>query len=170
MLQIMKKTVITAALALAASLTALSGATAEDRVRTDNVSDHQLALKGYDPVAYFDTGEPTAGKSRFSYTYKGVLYRFASATNREKFAAMPAKYEPQYGGFCAFGASVGLKLEVDPEAFDIIDGKLYLNNSFDIHNMWLENTDGRIKAGDRHWRRIRGVAASKLDALPFDDE
>ncbi len=143
-------------------------ASAEDMVRTTNVSDHQLALKGYDAVSYFDAGAPTAGKSRFTYTHKGVEYRFTTASNRDTFAANPRKYEPQYGGFCAFGASVGLKLEVDPEAFEIVDGKLYLNNSLDIHAMWLENPKGRIKAANSNWKRIKEVSADKLEALPFD--
>ena len=155
-------------IAATTAATLAGGAIAADAKITSNVSDHQLGLKGYDAVAYFDAGEPTAGKSRFSHDYKGVTYRFASATNRDKFAKNPEKYAPQYGGFCAFGASVGLKLEVDPEAFDIIDGKLYLNNSSQIQNMWLENPEGRIKAGDANWKKIKDVAADKLDAVPFE--
>ncbi len=155
-------------IAATAAATLAGGAIAADTKITSNVSDHELGLKGYDAVAYFDEGEPTAGKSRFSHTYKGVTYRFVSATNRDKFAKSPEKYAPQYGGFCAFGASVGLKLEVDPEAFDIVDGKLYLNNSAQIQDMWLQNPEGRIKAGDANWRKIKDVPADKLEALPFE--
>lgn len=168
MFKFISRTLITLFVASIATFSIASVSSAADNVRTNNVSDHNLALKGYDPVAYFDKGEPTSGKSRFSYSYKGVEYRFENATNRDKFAKSPSTYEPQYGGFCAFGASVGLKLEVDPEAFDIVDGKLYLNNSADIQTMWLENPKGRIKAADGHWRKIRGVAANKLEAIGFD--
>lgn len=137
-------------------------------VRTNNVSDHSLGAKGYDVVAYFNKGEATAGKSRFTHTYDGVEYRFSTASNRDKFASNPKGYAPQYGGFCSFGASVGLKLEVDPEAFEIVDGKLYLNNSLQIHDMWLENPTGRIKAANKNWKRIKGISAEKLEAVPFE--
>ena len=155
-------------IAAAATFTVVGTAGAADNVRTANVSDHQLALKGYDAVAYFDVGVPTSGKSRFTTTHKGVEYRFSSATNRDKFAKNPSKYQPQYGGFCSFGTSVGLKLEVDPEAFDIVDGKLYLNNSHDIRTMWLENPKGRIKAANANWKKIKNVPASELEAMPFE--
>lgn len=137
-------------------------------VRTANVSDHKLGVKGYDVVAYFNKGVPTAGKSRFTHTYDGVEYRFSTASNRDKFASNPRGYAPQYGGFCSFGTSVGLKLEVDPEAFEIVDGKLYLNNSLQIHDMWLENPKGRIKAANSNWKRIKNVSADKLEAIPFE--
>jgi len=141
---------------------------AEDKVRTENVSDHNLALKGYDAVAYFDQGAPTAGKARFNYVHNGTEYRFGTATNRDKFTKNPGKYEPQYGGFCAFGASVGLKLEVDPESFEIVDGKLYLNNAPQIHTMWLEDPKGRIKAANKNWKKIRNVSAKKLKPLQYE--
>lgn len=160
---------ITFMIAATATFAVAVTAGADDAVRTsNNVSDHQLALKGYDAVAYFNAGTPTAGKSRFTFTYKDVEYRFANATNRDKFAKDPSKYAPQYGGFCAFGTSVGLKLEVDPEAFEIVDGKLYLNNSHDIHTMWLENPAGRIKAANSNWKKIRNTPAEKLEAIPFE--
>jgi len=168
MLKSIYRTLAVFTVALFSLVSVVEPASAEDKVRTSNVSDHNLALKGYDAVAYFNQGEPTPGKSQFSHTHKGVEYRFATATNRDKFAKSPSKYEPQYGGFCAFGTSVGLKLEVDPEAFQIVDGKLYLNNSLDIHNMWLENPKGRIKAANGHWKKIRNVAASKLTPIGFD--
>lgn len=157
------------AIATAALTLAVSAHAADDKVRTANISDHQLALKGYDAVAYFNEGEPVAGKSRFSYSHNGVEYRFSTADNRDRFAANPAKYEPQYGGFCAFGVSVGLKLEVDPEAFEIIDGKLYLNNAPEVHAMWLKDPEGRIKAADKKWKKVRKTAAADLTPSPYDE-
>lgn len=159
---------IAAFIIAATTATVIIGQANAADVRTANVSDHKLAVKGYDVVAYFNRGEPTAGKSRFTYTYDGVEYRFATASNRDKFASNPKSYAPQYGGFCSFGTSVGLKLEVDPEAFAIVDGKLYLNNSLQIHEMWLENPKGRIKAADGNWKRIKNVSAEKLEAIPFE--
>lgn len=155
-------------MAAAATFMIVGTVGAADNVRTSNVSDHQLALKGYDAVAYFDVGVPTGGKSRFTTTYKDVEYRFSTATNRDKFIKDPKKYQPQYGGFCSFGTSVGLKLEVDPEAFDIVDGKLYLNNSHEIRTMWLEDPQSRIKAANANWKKIKNVPAGELEAMPFE--
>jgi len=157
------------AIATAALTLATASYAGDDKVRTSNVSDHQLALKGYDAVAYFNEGAPVAGKSRFSYSHNGVEYRFSTADNRDRFAASPAKYEPQYGGFCAFGVSVGLKLEVDPEAFEIIDGKLYLNNAPEVHAMWLKDPKGRIKAANKNWKTVRKTAAANLSPTPYDE-
>lgn len=155
-------------LACAAMLSWASQAYGANDVRTANVSDHKLALKGYDAVAYFDQGRPISGNSRFSYVHDGIEYRFSSETNKQKFAKSPDRFMPQYGGFCSFGTSVGLKLEVDPEAFEIVDDKLYLNNSLNIHEMWLENPKGRIKAANQHWRKIKNTAAEKLTPIPFE--
>ena len=86
----------------------------------------RLALKGYDPVAYFTVGSPTPGMPGLETVFDGARYRFASAENMGKFRADPDKYMPQFGGVCAFGLSKGVKLEADPTAWRIIDGKLYV--------------------------------------------
>ncbi len=89
-------------------------------------TENGLAIEGYDPVSYF-SGKATEGSKSFSYTYMGVAYRFESAKNMEAFKANPAKYEPQYGGWCAYAMGAkGEKVEVDPQTFKIINGKLYL--------------------------------------------
>jgi YHS domain-containing protein len=88
--------------------------------------DKGTAISGYDPTAYF-SGKTQKGKKEFSYTQEGVNYLFANANNLETFKKNPAKYEPQYGGWCAFAmGSKGEKVEVDPETFKIVNGKLYL--------------------------------------------
>lgn len=88
-----------------------------------------LALRGYDPVAYFKDNRPVQGSARHVAEYKGSVFRFASTANRDAFAAEPAQYAPQYGGFCAFGAAGGYKAATDPAAFSIVDGKLYLTTT-----------------------------------------
>lgn len=95
-----------------------------------------LAIEGYDPVAYFTTNSAVKGKSDIVAMHNGVTYRFASIQNRDTFKANPDKYEPQYGGWCAYAMGAkGEKVEVDPETFKIIDGKLYL-----FYNKFFNNT------------------------------
>ena len=95
-----------------------------------------VAVGGYDPVAYFTTGKPVEGNKEYTYTLDGAVYRFASAANRDLFKASPARYQPQYGGWCAYAMGAkGEKVEVDPETFKIVDGKLYL-----FYNKFFNNT------------------------------
>jgi YHS domain-containing protein len=95
-----------------------------------------LAIEGYDPVAYFTSRSAVKGKSDIVAMHNGVTYRFASIQNRDAFKANPDKYEPQYGGWCAYAMGTkGEKVEVDPETFKIIDGKLYL-----FYNKFFNNT------------------------------
>jgi YHS domain-containing protein len=94
-----------------------------------------LAIEGYDPVSYFD-GKPVEGKPEIKTTHKGVVYQFVTQTNLNKFKAAPDKYEPAYGGWCAFAmGETGEKVKVDPETYKIMDGKLYL-----FYNFWGNNT------------------------------
>ena len=126
------------------------------RKRDYNLDDG-IALEGYDPVSYF-SNDPKEGKSSIQYTYKGVTYRFANAANLQAFKSNPEKYEPAYGGWCAYamGAS-GEKVKIDPETFKVINGKLYL-----FYNFWGNNTlkdwnkdEKNLKAkGDQHWNTI----------------
>lgn len=98
--------------------------------------DHQLALEGYDPVAYFQQHKAVEGKKEINATIDGVRYYFSSTSTKEIFIKDPKKYEPQYGGWCAYAmGSTGDKVEVDPETFKIINGKLYL-----FYNRYLNNT------------------------------
>jgi len=110
-----------------------------------------LGLKGYDPVAYFITGKPTPGVDAYTYHWKGVTYRFASAENQEHFTADPQKYLPQYGGYCAYAMSLNRIADIDPARWAIVDGKLYLNNNLFAHTLWSVNKSGNIAAADRNW-------------------
>jgi YHS domain-containing protein len=110
-----------------------------------------VALKGYDAVAYFITGEPTLGLAEYTHRWKGVTYRFASAENRERFKADPEKYVPQYGGYCAYAMSINRIADIDPARWAIVDGKLYLNNSRLSQALWSVNKRGKIVSGDRNW-------------------
>lgn len=118
---------------------------------------NNLALEGYDPVSYFDS-KPQEGKSTFRLTHNGVIYQFSSQANLNKFKASPEKFEPAYGGWCAFAmGESGEKVKVDPETFKILEGKLYL-----FYNFWGNNTltdwnksEKKLKeAADRNWDKV----------------
>ncbi len=123
-------------------------------------------VSGHDPVAYHTKGQPTVGDSAFTATHEGVTYRFASAANRDTFEADPETYAPQYGGFCAFGTAMGRKFPGDPNAWRIVDGKLYLNLNKDVQAQWVTDIPGFIRGADHNWPIIRTVADASLEANP----
>jgi YHS domain-containing protein len=120
-----------------------------------NVDASGLALKGYDPVAYFSERKPVPGKPEFTARHEGATYRFASAANRDAFAAAPAKYAPQYGGYCAFGMASGYKAPVEPEAWTVVDGKLYLNYNQSVRSRWSSDISGYVRKADANWPAIQ---------------
>lgn len=109
------------------------------------------ALRGYDPVAYVEANTPTAGLPTHSFTYKGSKFLFASEANRKKFAADPEKYAPQYGGFCALGTANGYKVSTQPDAFKVVDGKLYLNHDRKVLDLWTKDEPGYISRANQNW-------------------
>lgn len=119
-----------------------------------------LAIRGTDPVAYFTEGRPVAGRAEHSLEWRGATWRFASAEHRALFAAEPERYAPQYGGYCAWAVAQGYTASIDPEAWDIVDGRLFLNYSKDVQRQWREGRDGFIPAADGHWPDLaRSLAA-----------
>ncbi len=124
------------------------------------------AVHGFDVVAYFTEGKPVAGDSRYTAEHGGATYRFASAEHRDLFAGNPAKYAPQYGGFCAFGTAMGRKFDGDPQAWAIVDDKLYLNLNKDVQAKWRENVPGFLKGAENNWPLIRHIADSRLETSP----
>ena len=123
-----------------------------------NLAKSGLAIQGYDPVAYFVNSKAVEGKPEIATEYNGVTYRFATAKNKEAFTANPAKYEPQYGGWCAYAmGSKGEKVEIDPQTYKIVDGKLFL-----FYNKLLTNTlpmwnkdEAHLKTdADRNWTKF----------------
>jgi YHS domain-containing protein len=121
-----------------------------------------LAAHGYDVVAFFTAGAPTLGSAAFQVAHNGGTYRFANKENLAAFKANPARYEPAFGGYCAYGVALGKKFDGDPRFWKIADGKLYLNLSGDIQAKWLEDVPGNIDKAARNWSRIRDVAVDKL--------
>lgn len=115
------------------------------------------AASGYDVVAYFTDSHPVKGSRSFTADHRGATWRFVSAANRDAFLADPAQYEPQYGGFCAYAVANGtLDVSTVPEAWKIVDGKLYLNYSTGVQQLWEQRIAGYIADGDRNWSRAYG--------------
>jgi len=113
-----------------------------------------VAIRGYDPVAYFTEAKPVRGKAEFAHSWNGTTWHFASAEHRDRFKAEPAKYAPQYGGYCAYAVSKGYVAPIDPTAWRIVDGKLYLNYNADIQKTWSSDVAGYIRRGDANWPKV----------------
>ncbi|NOS56898.1 MAG: YHS domain-containing protein [Cyclobacteriaceae bacterium] len=120
--------------------------------------ENDLAIQGYDPVGYFTTGKALEGKKELSFSYQGVTYYFSSAANKELFKTTPEKYEPVYGGWCAYAmGATGEKVEVDPETFKIIDGKLclYYNKLFtNTLKTWNRDEKSLKEKADNNWTKF----------------
>ncbi len=121
-----------------------------------------VAVSGYDLVSYHNSGEPTVGNGHHLVTHNGVNYLFSSKANRRLFQKNPNRFLPAYGGYCAFGVSVGKKFYGDPNVWRIVDGKLYLNLDKKIQKRWEEDVAGNIEKADKLWNSIRNVAAADL--------
>ena len=119
-------------------------------------------ISGYDPVAYFTDGKPMKGSGYHVAEYQGVTYVFASKEHKNMFEAHPEKYVPAYGGYCAYGVAVGKKFVSDPEAWKIVQGKLYLNLDRDIQSKWVKDIPGYIKKSEANWKEIKDKAPSDL--------
>ena len=143
------------------AITVLSGTTSALALKNTggeyNTMYAGLGAKGYDVVAYFTDGKPTQGSDRFTATYGGVKWQFASREHRDAFEADPARYAPQYGGFCSWGISQGKLFDVDPvNGWKVVDGKLYLNFNEGVRQRWLPRSSEFINAADLNWPQVRG--------------
>ena len=139
----------------AAALAAGGGARAEAPRPVNTLgSAAGLAIRGYDPVAYFRDRGPRLGKPEFSARHGGATWHFASAAHKALFEADPERYLPAYGGFCAYGTSRGYLVKIEPEAWSIVDGRLYLNYDLDIRKTWLGRTTTYIARADGGWPRL----------------
>lgn len=110
-----------------------------------------VAIRGTDPVAYFTAGAATKGSASNTSEYMGATWQFASAENKAMFDANPEKYAPKYGGYCAFAVSKGSTASTDPEAWSIVDDRLYLNYSLNVRKVWKEDIPGNIARADANW-------------------
>lgn len=123
-----------------------------------NLDARGLALRGYDPVAYFETGKPTHGMAAITASFGGARYLFATKAHRKSFLNNPTKYLPQFGGFCAVGTSFGEKVDVDPETGKIVNGKLYLNNSPKAQEIFDSDPRHTISRAEHNWPIVKDKA------------
>jgi YHS domain-containing protein len=118
----------------------------------------KVAIQGYDPVAYFKQGKALKGKNELTATYEGVIYKFSSVANKDLFVKNASSYEPKYGGWCAYAmGSSGEKVEINPETFKIIDGKLFLFYNAYFNNTlksWNKDETGLKAKADSNWKKI----------------
>ena len=148
----MRYPIISAALAVGILAASASAAAKTDPVYTSAFSN--VAVSGYDSVAYFNQNKPVKGDARFKVTHKGAEYRFASAANLAAFRANPDAYAPQYGGYCAWAVSQGYTASGDPQVWKIVNNKLYLNYNAEIGKKWSQNQASFIAAGDSNWPKL----------------
>jgi len=151
----MNRTAIQIFFAFMLSIFATTAVFAKTPIPSLNLSSSGLALRGYDPVAYFKSNKPIKGKSSISTKNAGATYYFSSAANKELFLQNPTKYLPAYGGYCAYGTAVGAKVDGDPNIWHIVNGKLYLNITRPIDRTWNRDRAGYIKDANRQWPKLR---------------
>lgn len=118
---------------------------------TVNTNSDGIALQGFDAVAYFAVDNAVQGNRNYEYVWNGAKWLFSSEENMNKFKANPEAYAPQFGGYCSYAVSEGYTAEGDPEAWKVVDGKLYLNYSPKVKEKWEQNQSERIEKGERNW-------------------
>lgn len=138
-------------------LSAFFSCTKTSSISPVNVTSEGVAIKGYDPVAYFTEKRPVKGTMEFEYVWQGAQWRFANANHREVFQKDPEKYAPRYGGYCAYTVSQGKIAHIDPEAWTIFEGKLYLNLNKSVRDLWEKDLQEYILKADENWPHILGL-------------
>lgn len=121
-----------------------------------------LAVHGYDVVAFFTGGKAAIGSDAYAVAHAGGTYRFTSQAHLDAFNADPAKYQPAYGGFCAYGTALGKKFDGDPRYWKIVGGRLYLNLNGNIQAEWSKDIPGNLAKADTNWGRIHGTPVDRL--------
>ncbi|MEO0983062.1 MAG: YHS domain-containing (seleno)protein [Pseudomonadota bacterium] len=148
------RSMIAAALIVAAPATIAAPVAYADKAPVYTSRFSNVAVQGYDPVAYFTVGEATKGAADYSTTYKGAEFRFASQENLDLFLGDPEAYAPQYGGYCAWALADGRLAKGDARYWRIVDGKLYLNYSRGVQQKWLADIPGFIAKANANWPSI----------------
>lgn len=116
------------------------------------------AINGYDPVAYFKESQPVTGSEEFKYEWKGATWYFSNQENLNDFKSSPESYAPQYGGYCAYGTADGHKATTQPDAWTVVNDKLYLNYNKDVMNEWRKDKENFIIQADQNWDEVKKQA------------
>jgi len=160
------KIFVSSALVLAASFAAAAApvptAGAGNDATLINVDKHGVILDGDDPVAFFTDGKPVLGSAAFQTTYRGAIYHFASAEHKAMFDKEPAKYEPQFGAFCAYAVSLGHTAEIDVNTFSIIDGRLVVQHNARAVAFWNKDPQGNLKRADKYWPAVAANGGKQI--------
>ncbi len=119
------------------------------------MDDDKVAINGFDAVTFFKDNAPKEGKAEFSLEWNGSKWNFSSAENRDLFSKSPEKYAPQFGGYCAWAVSHGYTADGDPNAWKIVDGKLYLNYNRQIKEKWEAEQQELIQEGEKNWEEFK---------------
>ncbi len=138
---------------------------AKQEFATINVDSENVAIHGYDTVAYFTEGKPTRGKSEFEQVWEDARWQFTSATNRELFKANPERYAPQFGGYCAGGLAVGEYADGDPKLFTIVDDKLYLIKNEHFLERWGQAPEAHIEFAEYNWSNFRDELRNNMEFI-----
>jgi YHS domain-containing protein len=120
-----------------------------------NTTAENVALKGFDTVAYFTEQAPVEGSAQYSFLWNGAKWYFSSAENMEKFKANPEQFAPQFGGYCSWAVSKGYTADGDPNAWNIVGGKLYLNYNPEVKKLWEAEQEKRIRDGEKNWQEFK---------------
>jgi len=128
---------------------------AKTEVATYNMDNDHVAIHGYDTVAYFTDGKATKGSAEFEYKWEDARWLFANARHRDMFAKHPESFAPQFGGYCALGLSAGEYADADPEAWTIVEGKLYFQKTKDLRDIWRKAPRALIGNGEHNWKNNR---------------
>jgi YHS domain-containing protein len=149
---IMKKIVLFLILSAAGIAASCSNA---EPLKAVNTTEENVAVKGFDTVAYFTAQQAVEGNPRFSFIWNGAKWYFSSPENMEKFKAAPENYAPQFGGYCAFAVSKGYTADGDPQAWKVVGGKLYLNYNQKVKEMWEAEQPKRIADAEKNWEEFK---------------
>ena len=120
-----------------------------------NTDGDGLALRGFDAVAYFAVDNAVKGNAKYEYVWNGAKWLFSSEENMKMFQANPEAYAPQFGGYCSYAVSEGYTADGDPEAWKVVDGKLYLNYNKNVRQKWEQNQSERIEKGSANWKEFK---------------
>jgi YHS domain-containing protein len=151
----MKKIILFVIVGIGIAAAVWVGINQTEGVKKINATAENLAVKGFDTVAYFTEQEAVPGNPQYSFLWNGAKWYFSSAENMEKFKAAPETYAPQFGGYCSFAVSKGYTADADPQAWKVVDGKLYLNYNQKVKEMWEAEQEKRIKDGEKNWEEFK---------------
>jgi YHS domain-containing protein len=150
------------AVALAGLVAMTVPAMANHEMPLVNVDKNGVILDGYDPVAFFTDNKPVLGTTAFQSTYRGAIYHFASAAHKEMFDKEPAKYEPQFGAFCAYAVSVGRTAPIDVNTFSIINGRLVVQHNARAVGLWNKDPQLSLKHADKYWPAVAANGGKQI--------